>query len=52
MKKCCKETFKKALEQLVFTIKCNKPDSVESVEEALKYAISMLNEENKNEQRK
>ena len=47
MNKCCEYTYKKVLEELVFSIKINKPESVEGLLGALEYALSMLNERDK-----
>lgn len=43
MNECCKENFKRALEQVVFAIKTNKPESLQELLGALEYAISLLN---------
>lgn len=44
MNKCCQYTYKKVLEELVFFIRINKPESVERLLRALEHAVSMLND--------
>jgi hypothetical protein len=45
MKKCCRETYRKVLEELVFNIKFNKQKSVDVIVGGLEYAISMLKDQ-------
>ncbi len=51
MKHCCSQTFIKALEEVVYTIKVRQPESMEQLEKALNYAISLLKrtEEDRNQ---
>jgi hypothetical protein len=46
MKKCCRETFKKCLEEVIFSIKFNKPESINEILGALEYAVSLLDKQN------
>lgn len=43
MKKCCEETYKMALEQVLFTIKINEVDSVWEIIKSLEYSLEELN---------
>lgn len=45
MKKCCRLSFKRAIEEVLFTIETAKPESVEELRLALKYAVKLLEEE-------
>lgn len=45
MKKCCKETYKNAIQEVLFSIKySSKPEKVDDIIKALEYAIKVLEE--------
>lgn len=46
MKPCCHETFKRALEEVLFVIKTNNVQSIPDLVGALVYAVKLLEEQN------
>jgi hypothetical protein len=43
--KCCRETYRLLLEELLFNIKFNKEKSVDVIIGGLEYAVSMLKDQ-------